>query len=303
MKGIVVDIQRFSVHDGPGIRTVVFFKGCPLNCLWCQNPESIDPKPLLGYWENRCVDDGSCVKVCPEGAIKLFPRRIIRKKCKAPEGCTICVDACPSGALDVAGHALTIEEILKVVEEDLTFYEESKGGVTCSGGEPTYQWSFVKEFLIKCKERKISTAIETCGFFNPSIIEDLYKLNDTILIDIKHLDDKIHKNLTGQSNTRILENIKSLIEKQRSLNEKKLIIRIPLIPKLNDSKEHLEKLELFLLNLGINKLILLPYHTLYLQKIDNFRLKKKKLKIKPYNKSELENIKSYFKEIEISIGG
>jgi len=303
MKGTVVDIQRFSVHDGPGIRTVVFFKGCLLNCLWCQNPESIDPKPLLGYWENRCVEDGSCVNVCPEGAIKRFPRRIIRKKCKAPEGCTICVDACPSGALDVAGHSLSIDEILKVVEEDLNFYEESEGGVTCSGGEPTYQWPFVKEFLKKCKEHNISTAIETCGFFNTKIIEDLYKLNDTILFDIKHLEDKIHKKLTGQSNDLILKNLKWIIEKEHNSKKKKLIVRIPLIPKLNDSKEHLEKLESFLLHLSIKKLILLPYHTLYLQKIDNFRLKKKKLKIKPYSMNQLEKIKTYFKGIEISIGG
>ena len=302
-KGLIVDIQRFSLHDGPGIRSVIFFKGCPLNCLWCQNPEAIDPKPQLAYRQEKCIKCGTCSDLCPENAIKGTPQKFKEIKCKISEGCTLCMNQCPSKALEIAGKTFSVDELMKYILKDNDYYEDSSGGITCSGGEPTYQWMFVKKFLTSCKDNGISTAIETCGFFNPIIIDKIFELSDIILFDIKHLDESIHKILTGKSNKKILENLKNLNTLYSKHDNKELIVRLPLIPTLNDSIEHLFKVEEFISNLNINKLTLLPYQSLYIQKIDRFRLNREKLSIKPYEKFMLEKIKKKFKKVDISIGG
>jgi pyruvate formate lyase activating enzyme len=303
-EGIIVDIQRFSLHDGPGIRTVIFFKGCPLNCLWCQNPEAIDPRPELGWRESRCVKCGACAKICPEGAIRGTGKNLRKPKCQAPTGCTRCVEKCPSGALEIAGQRYIVEKLLEVVLQDKEYYANSGGGVTCSGGEPTFQWQFVHTFLKSCKEKSISTAIETCGHFGPAIVPQLCDPDtcDYILFDIKHLDSNSHAKFTGQPNTRILENLKTLVDISKRQETPKLIVRMPLIPTLNDSPDHLRAVETLLTDLGQSKLVLLPYHSLYLQKFDQFHLKRKRLAIAPLDQSRIEAIKKNFSRISVEFG-
>nr|MDO8113593.1 glycyl-radical enzyme activating protein [Candidatus Sigynarchaeota archaeon] len=301
--GCVTDVQKFSVHDGPGIRTTVFFKGCPLDCQWCQNPECISPALQLGYRETRCVKCGKCAVACPEHAIKSTGKNITDSKCKVASGCTACVDACDATALEIAGKRMTVDDLLRVVLDDKDYYEASGGGVTVSGGEPTYQWPFVKKFLLACKVKGISTAMETCGFFNPAIIDDLVNTCDIILFDLKHLDSAEHRKLTGQPNETILSNLKLVHKRFSATPGKKFSVRMPLVPGLNDAYEHLLAVENFLVKTGIKDLVLLPYHSLYLQKIDEFKLKRKKLSIKPHSREDLDRIGKYFTKISVTFGG
>ncbi|MHA1791756.1 MAG: glycyl-radical enzyme activating protein [Promethearchaeota archaeon] len=304
MHGLITDIQRFSIHDGPGIRTLVFFKGCPLSCIWCQNPESIDPNPQLGYNASKCIKCKSCSKACPTGAIKKIPKNYDKNKCLIKDNCTSCVDACPSGALEIAGKRYTVGELMNEILKDEEYYKDSGGGVTCSGGEPTFQWPFVREFLKSCKARGISTAMETCGFFNSSIIDEIISNVDVVLFDIKHLDSKEHERLTGKPNETIIKNFKRLhtIFKKEG-NANRLVARMPLIPTINDDPKYLAQVDDFLKDLDIKNLVILPYHTLYIQKIDQFYLSRKKLKIKPHEKEELEKVTETFKNVTIHLGG
>jgi len=298
---LVVDVQRFSLHDGPGIRTVVFFKGCPLNCLWCQNPEAIDPRPELGWRENRCVACGACANICSPRAIRGTAKHLRKTRCTAPAGCALCVEKCPSGALEIAGRRYSITQLVEVVLQDKEYYSNSGGGVTCSGGEPMFQWQFVHAFLRLCKEKAISTTIETCGYFTPSIVTQLCEpgVCDYVLFDIKHLDPRIHLKLTGKTNQLILQNLKQIADISAQQGTPKLVLRMPVIPTLNDSPDHLHAVEKLLENLGLTSLVLLPYHSLYLQKFDQFHLKRKKLGISPLQKAELESIKKRFNQISI----
>ncbi|MHA1698342.1 MAG: glycyl-radical enzyme activating protein [Promethearchaeota archaeon] len=303
LEALIVDIQRFSVHDGPGIRTTIFFKGCPLNCIWCQNPEAINPKPQLGYRPNRCINCKKCSKACPEKIIKKTPKKIKIEKCLVMTGCRACVNVCPSGALEVAGRYYTVKSTIDVILKDKDYYDSSGGGITCSGGEPTFQWQFVYRLMMECKRLGISTAMETCGYFSPEILNEIFEACDFLLFDLKHLDDDEHVKLTGRSNSLILKNLKVAKEMYDEVDDKKMFVRMPLIPGLNDQPEHLKAVEKFLLANGVREITLLPYHGLYLQKIDQFFLKREKLKIEPYSKEQLDEVRSIFKSIKVMVGG
>jgi pyruvate formate lyase activating enzyme len=255
MKGLIYDIQRFAIHDGPGIRTLVFMLGCPLKCLWCSTPQTQKPSPEILYIEVNCKKCLRCVDECPEKAITFSDEKIKidRKLCNA---CGQCVDVCPNQALKLVGKQKTVEELYEDIMKDNNFYRRSGGGVTIGGGEATMQQEFVTALLKKCKGMYIHTAMETCGYVKWEELEKILEYIDLLYFDIKHMDSRIHKELTGVPNELILENAK------KASKMRPIIIRIPLIPGYNDSEENLLKTAKFAANLGENllRVELLPYH-------------------------------------------
>lgn len=260
VRGMVFDIQRFSVHDGPGIRTTVFLKGCPLRCPWCQNPESQNMEPELFFTEALCILCGECVKACPNRVHSIFKkRRIIQRTLCAKLG--KCIEACPTGALELKGKLMTVEEVVAEVLKDEDYYEQSSGGVTLSGGEPLFQPTFATEILKKCKASRLHTAIETCGYTRPSAFDSLHDYVDLILYDLKHMDSRLHKAVTGVENKLILSNLKTVME-----NRVPLLVRLTLVPGFSDIGDNLVQMAIFLKSLGIDEVEIIPYHTLALAK-------------------------------------
>ena len=255
LKGLIFSIDRFVAEDGPGIRTTVFLKGCPLKCVWCHSPQSIAPEPELLFYISRCVGCGACVPACPENAQIVTPkeRRVLWAKCTT---CMKCTEVCPSKALEMAGEWYTVEQVMNIVERDMVYYENSGGGVTFSGGEPTMQSRFLATCLKSCKEKGIHTAIDTSGLTQWSVLEKMLPYIDLFLFDVKHMDDERHKELTGVSNKLILQNLRKLSE-----HGKIIWIRIPLIPGLNDSEENFQHVAEFVKPLtGVQRVTLLPYN-------------------------------------------
>lgn len=256
MEGVIVKIQRFSVQDGLGIRTTVFLKGCPLRCLWCSNPETQNSAIELEYDRAKCLPHCyECVSVCRNEAIAKEGEYIIinRQKCTA---CMQCVKACYRKALIIIGRKMDTVKIVDEVERDKPFYEKSAGGVTLSGGEPLYQPEFTKQIAKECKQRSISTALDTTGYVNWKILNDVLKYIDLVLYDIKYIDPEKHKKFTGVSNYLILENAKRI-----SKEGIPIILRIPIIPGVNDNLKDLSLLAEFANNLPyILGVHLLPYH-------------------------------------------
>jgi pyruvate formate lyase activating enzyme len=242
LSGVVFDIQRYSIHDGPGIRTTVFLKGCPLRCVWCQNPESQNREPELLLNRTLCGGCGQCIPVCTVFANSLLGRRsqIDRTKCVR---CGTCVTTCPNQARRLSGKFMKVDEVLKVVSKDLKFYEVSGGGITLSGGEATFQPDFASALLRKSKELKIHTALETCGYVSWKVLDQLLPYVDLVLYDIKHWDSEIHKRGTGVSNQIIFENAKRVAE------IKPMKARVPLIPGFNDSEHDIRSIASFIASL------------------------------------------------------
>ena len=255
--GIVAVIQHYSIQDGPGIRTTVFLKGCPLHCAWCHNPEMIFPKKEVWYNARTCTLCGKCVEACPTHAIQgyLDERTINRASCLAPTGCTACVSVCPTAALEIVGKELTVEETVQEVCEDMMFYQRSGGGTCISGGDPTLQAEFTIQFLKQCQDQFIDTAVETCGHASWEVLSEIARYADLLLMDIKHMDPAMHKQGTGVSNELILENIARLA----SIG-KKIRIRLPLIPGYNDFEENLRQTAEFMLVNNLKYIDLLPFH-------------------------------------------
>lgn len=261
---VIFDIKRFAVHDGDGIRTTVFFKGCPLRCLWCHNPEGLSARSQLSYQHSRCTGCGSCASVCPAGAHMLvktpggrFEHHIDRTRCSA---CGKCAEVCPGHALRVYGQEVTVDELLPVLLEDKEFYVQTGGGVTLSGGEALLQPKFCAELLAKLKKHGIHTAVDTCGAVAWSAVEQVIPYTDIFLYDLKAMDDALHRALTGTGNQDILDNLQKL-----DAHGKELEIRIPLIPGGNDGE--IEKMGAFLRKLKhVRKVKVLPYHHFYVPK-------------------------------------
>lgn len=252
MKAVISDIKHFAVHDGDGIRTTVFFKGCPLKCVWCHNPEGIGFKPQLAYYENKCVGCMECSSVCRRGAHSSDGFHTFdRARCT---GCGRCETVCLGDALKLYGTEVTVESLLPQLLEDKAFYENSGGGVTLSGGECLMQADFCAALLKALKENGIHTAVDTCGFVSRETLEKVIPYTDIFLYDLKSFDEDVHIRCTGQSNDRILENLRYL----DSLG-KKCEIRIPFVPGFND--DQMEKLAAFLKPLqNITKVKVLAYH-------------------------------------------
>lgn len=259
--GLIYNIQRYSIHDGPGIRTTIFLKGCPLRCLWCQNPESIKSFPELGYSESKCVKDYACIKACTRKALKTVgeghPIRIERKLCRTCREHN-CVDACYNQALKVIGEYLTLDYVIKEIKQDALFYRNSNGGVTLSGGEPLNQPLFTRNLLKACKEKGFHTVLETSGYAEWDILKKILEFVDLVLYDIKYFDSKNHLKLTGVPNEKILQNLRSIVSEV----DTPVIARIPVIPNYNDSEENITETARFLKDIGLKEVNLLPYHKL-----------------------------------------
>lgn len=257
MKGIIFDIQYYSVYDGPGIRTCVFLKGCPLRCVWCHNPESHKLNPEISYFKDRCAGCGRCVDACTNEALKLTKEGIVRdyERCSV---CAKCVEACENGAMEKIGKELEAQEIAEIVARDKPFYDNSGGGVTISGGEPTMQAEFLLSLLESLKHQGIHTAIETCGFFKGALIRELVDLSDLFLFDIKHMNQQAHKKFTGVSNEEILSNFEKI---HSSAGSERIIPRIPLIPGFNTDHDAIDEIITFLKQIRYNGPVhLMPYN-------------------------------------------
>lgn len=294
-RGLVFLIQRYSIQDGPGLRTTIFMKGCPLRCQWCQNPESLKPHPELMIRDTKCMLLGKCVEVCPVGAITLDrqqSRKIDRSKCDL---CFQCVDACPTKALSKVGEYLTVKEVVAEIERDELFYHRSGGGVTISGGEPLLQWQFVHRLLEACKQRHLHTALDTCGYVHWPILKKVIEHVDLVLYDIKHMDPELHKKATGKSNRLILRNVRMIPP------QTKVWLRLPLIPGFNDSTENLTELSRLGREIGVEKVSILPYHRLAEEKYRQLGTQRKMSRIKPPSKKRLQKIQELIESFDLQV--
>lgn len=249
MKGYVTSYKRMEIHDGDGIRTTVFFKGCPLRCLWCHNPESLSFKPSVATFKNKCIGCATCLSVCPEGAFT-GNCNLDFTKCRL---CGKCADECPTEAITIFGKETTAEEVVEAVMEDKEFYDISGGGVTLSGGECLSQSEFATDVARRLFERGVSVDIDTCGYVDFSVFEKIMPYVDTFLYDIKAFSEEVHIRCTGVSNKKILDNIKRLSD-----SGAKIEVRIPLVVGYNDSE--IEDIGKFLAPLNIKKIKVLKYH-------------------------------------------
>lgn len=260
-QGYIFNIQHYSVHDGPGIRTIVFLKGCPLRCKWCSNPESQHSQPELAFNSNKCIglaECARCIKACPQSALE-ENGKIIKINRQSCQDCFNCAAVCPSQALNIFGKLMSVSEVMKAVEADSVFYSRSGGGITLSGGEPLLQSDFACELLKEAKRRRINTAIETCGYADWATLEKVGNYLDSILFDIKSFDNKKHMQFTGVSNERILDNFTKLCKAFPKMTK---LVRTPIIPGFNDSVDDIKAIVNFIKDIPNVKYELLSYHQL-----------------------------------------
>ena len=261
--GTIFDIKKFAIHDGPGVRTTVFLKGCPMGCWLCHNPESQAFSGDLLLRSGRCDRCGDCVEACPLDAISLNEKsvHIHRSRCDL---CGACVDACLRDALEIAGRAVSVAEVMAELEKDAVFYDESGGGITFSGGEPLSQPDFLMDLLRACKARGFGTAVDTCGHAEPEIFQQVAEHVDLFLYDLKLVDDERHLQFTGASNESIHENLRWLAERGEEV-----LIRFPLLPGINDDGENVDALGSLLASLPVRYPVdILPYHRMGVDKYE-----------------------------------
>jgi pyruvate formate lyase activating enzyme len=280
-KAVIFNIMHYSVHDGPGIRTTVFFKGCPLSCKWCHNPESLDPKPQQIFIEKKCIKCGRCAN-------------------RVGGASGIGVDNCPTGARETIGHEISVSELMKEIRKDLLFFEQSGGGVTFSGGEPLYQADFLLEVLKCCREDYIKTAVDTSGFCDTNALIEAAGTADYFLYDIKFLDSGKHEKYCGSSNDIILKNLEYLAG-----TKTKLLIRIPVIPAINDNMQEMAGIFNFIKGIkNIDAVHLLPYHNIQTDKYKRIGIQYELSDIPNNESPNIDEIKKMFStEFSTKIGG
>ena len=302
----MLNIQHFTIHDGPGIRTEIFLKGCALQCQWCSNPESIRAKREVGVYASRCIGIdkcGFCLKICPQCDKGVFFRHenkiagIDRELCT---GCMKCAEECPAEAIVVWGNVMTVQEVMAEVLDDVPFYIKSGGGVTISGGDPLIQWPFTREILKQCRQHHIHTCLETELHCKPSVLDDVYPHTDLVITDIKHMDSRKHKEYTGVDNVLILENIRKTVAMQ-----KPLIIRTPVIPGHNNSEQNIRRTAEFISGELANKVLqvqLLPYRPLGLEKYESLHLRYPLAELKAPDINEQKKELAHLVEVMCSYG-
>lgn len=305
MKGRIFNIKKYSIHDGPGIRTTVFLKGCPLSCLWCHNPEGIEYENSFFYDSDKCLDCIRCIESCASGCIQKTQSGILIDS-KTCNHCNACVMACPTNALTDNGKFFTVEELLKTLKKDEIFYDESGGGVTFSGGEPLFQIDFLEHILKRCNSEGLHTVVDTSGFCSTENFERIKDFVDLFLYDIKFIDPFKHKQYTGVSNEVIKLNFRTLIS-----NDNRVWVRIPLIPGINDSQENIMATVAFLKDAGFSgRVHLLAYHGMSDAKVRKMINSDDKTKVWPskfdqINKERMNKIFEIFKSegFDSRIGG
>jgi pyruvate formate lyase activating enzyme len=298
-EGIVFDIQRYCVHDGPGIRTTVFMKGCSLRCFWCHNPESLSPRPQLIAYPHKCIGCGKCAAVCPN---KCFgeaagPLALNRGSCAA---CGACAKRCYAGALVMSGKKCNVDEVMKQVLADAVFYKNSGGGMTCSGGEPLAQSDFISALFVAAKENGVHTALDTAGNVDFSAFEKVLPWTDLVLFDFKAADPALHEQGTGSRNERILANLERLAGSGDFRIP--VWIRIPVIPGFNNTRENMEETAAFLKKLTwVRRLDLLPYHQLGASKYEGLGMNFGYKDLSPPDKGEMASLAAVFEGVHYTV--
>lgn len=296
---MIFNIQRFSIHDGPGIRTTVFLKGCPLACMWCANPESQSFEYEVAHSDLRCNGCKDCLQACPNNAIIINSKdnkKIIRIDRNLCSKCLQCVEVCYTGAIKLYGYKMTVKEVFEKVEKDIPFYTNSNGGVTVSGGEPLCQTKFVTELFKICKEIGIHTTLDTCGYANKDSFKKVLPYTDLVLYDLKFIDEQEHEKYTGKKNNLISNNLYFINSYVKSSNLQ-MIIRVPIIPGINDSKKNIIDIIAYIKKLDKTiKIEILPYHRLGISKYSMLDREYKLNQVKTCTKKRILDIKKIFNQ-------
>ncbi len=292
VKGLIFDIKRYAIHDGPGIRTTVFFKGCPLRCQWCQNPEGQESTPEIMVRSERCVEEcQDCVSQCLQDAISKDGKVILVDQPKC-DFCAKCSEVCVYEAIDIIGREVEVQDVVDEMEKDRIFFDESGGGISFSGGEPLMQLDFLSALLEEVKKREIRITVDTCGYAPFDAFGRIRENVDLFLYDMKIMDDKKHKEYTGMSNQFIIENLRKLSEKGANI-----AIRIPIIPGVNDDEENIQSIAKFLLSLdNIKHINLLPFHRGGIEKYKRLGKEIQAKAVPPPSNEKIEGIKKMLED-------